>query len=223
MAKRDKQLSNSFSTGNGGGHFEAHIQASFVALMLTGGYAPCLPCWPIKEVKLQGRIDRFNTDNLIVFVEKPNIKHRRKLLGQVKHTIRITQGDETFGEVMKAAWKDFNNAALFKGRDIIALITGPLSSTDTEDVCWLLDQARHTQGADEFFRNVEQAHFSSEQKRKKLAVFQSQLTKGEQQQRDFEGGLVFVPKPLSPTWLRFGKRSGSCVIATAFPYLTVQC
>jgi hypothetical protein len=39
------------TTGNGGAHFEANIQATFVTLMLSGGYAPCLPLWPIVEIK----------------------------------------------------------------------------------------------------------------------------------------------------------------------------
>ena len=178
MSNISKQLSNSFSTGGGGGHFEAHVQTSFVTLMLTGGFAPCLPCWPIREIKLQGKIDGFDTDDLIVFVEDPSNKQKRKLIGQIKHTIHITQGDPTFGEVMQAAWNDFNNPAIFsKNKDIIVLITGPLSATDTNDVCWLLDQARHTKNKDEFFRNVKQANFSSEQKQKKLAAFQVQLKK----------------------------------------------
>ncbi len=178
MSENDKQLSNPFSTGSGGGHFEAHVQASFVILMLTGGFAPCLPSWPIREIKLQGKIDGFKTDDLIVIVEDPGNKQERKLIGQIKHTIRITQGDQTFGEVMQAAWSDFNNPTIFtKNKDIIALITGPLSATDTEDVRWLFDQARHTKNEDEFFRHVLQARFSSEQKQKKLAAFQVQLKK----------------------------------------------
>ena len=80
MATRKKQ-SNPFSTGGGGVHFEAHVQASFVALMLTGGHAPCLPCWPIKEIKLQGKIDGFDTDDLVVIVENENNKEQRKILG----------------------------------------------------------------------------------------------------------------------------------------------
>lgn len=49
MGKKGKQLSNPFSTGGGGLHFEAHVQASFVVLMLTGGFAPfafygCIIC-----------------------------------------------------------------------------------------------------------------------------------------------------------------------------------
>ncbi|NOR47854.1 MAG: hypothetical protein GQ533_07395, partial [Methanosarcinaceae archaeon] len=190
MNKNSKQLTNSFSTGGGGGHFEAHVQASFVTLMLTGGFTPCLPCWPIREIKLQGKIDGFDTDDLIVLVEEPGNEQKRKLLGQIKHTIRITQGDPTFGEVMQAAWNDFNNPALFsKNKDVIALITGPLSATDTTDVRWLLDQARHTKNEDEFFRFVEQSYFSSKQKQKKLAAFRAQLKKANNDNEVSKGDL----------------------------------
>lgn len=175
MVKK-KNLSNPFSTGGGGVHFEAHVQASFVALMLTGGYAPCLPCWPIAEIKLQNKIDGYDTDDLIVFVENPDNKERRRLLGQVKHSIAIIQRSPLFGEVMQAAWNDFNNPKVFaKGKDIIALITGPLSATDEHNVQWLLNQARHTKNVDEFFRNVEQANFSPPKSNEKLQVIQHHL------------------------------------------------
>lgn len=176
MKSKRKKLSNPFSTGGGGAHFEAHIQASFVALMLTGGHAPCLPCWPIKEIKLQGKIDGFDTDDLIVFVENSDTKERRKLIGQVKHSIAITQGSTIFGEVIQAAWVDFNNTKIFsKGKDIIALITGPLSATDEHNVQWLLSQARHTKGESEFFRNVNQSNFSPPKSGEKLNVIQHHL------------------------------------------------
>lgn len=171
-----KNLSNPFSTGGGGVHFEAHVQASFVALMLTGGHAPCLPCWPITEIKLQGKIDGFDTDDLVVVVENSNSRERRKLLGQVKHSIAITQGSALFGEVIQAAWNDFNNPKVFiKGKDIIALITGPLNATDAQNVQWLLNQARHTKNVDEFFRNVQQANFSPPKSAEKLDVIQHHL------------------------------------------------
>lgn len=175
MAKK-KKLSNPFSTGGGGVHFEAHVQASFVALMLTGGHAPCLPCWPIAEIKLQGKIDGFDTDDLVVVVENVNSKERRKLLGQVKHTIEITHRSTLFGEVIQAAWNDFNNSNMFtRDKDIIALITGPISATDAHNVQWLLNQARHTKNVDEFFRNVQQANFSPSKSSEKLEVIQHHL------------------------------------------------
>lgn len=172
-----KNLSNPFSTGGGGVHFEAHVQASFVALMLTCGNAPCLPCWPIVEIKLQGKIEGFDTDDLIVVVENPTSKEKQKLLGQIKHSISITQGSAIFGEVIQAAWNDFNNPEVFNRKnDVIALITGPLSSTDTHNVKWLLSQARHTKNVDEFLRNVRQAKFSPARSNEKLEVFQYHLT-----------------------------------------------
>lgn len=176
MMAKQKKLSNPFSTGGGGVHFEAHVQASFVALMLTGGNAPCLPCWPIAEIKLQGKIDGFETDDLVVFVENASSKERRKLLGQVKHSIAITQGSTLFGEVMQAAWNDFKDPKVFtKDKDIIALITGPLSSTDTHNVQWLLNQARHTKNVNEFYRSVQQTNFSPPKSAEKLEVIQHHL------------------------------------------------
>ncbi len=173
---KSKQLSNAFSTGGGGHLFEAHVQTSFVALMLTGGHAPCLPCWPIVEIKLQGKRDGFDTDDLVVVVENSNNNEKRKLLGQIKHSIAITLGCVRFGEVMQAAWNDFNNAELFtRDKDIIALITGPLSMTDTRNVQWLLNQSRHTKDVDEFFRNVQQANFSPPKSTEKLGVIQHHL------------------------------------------------
>jgi hypothetical protein len=171
-----KKLSNPFSTGGGGGHFEAHVQASFVALMLSGGNAPCLPCWPIVEIKLQGKIEGFDIDDLVVVVENGNNKERRKLLGQVKHRIAITKGSTLLGEVMQAALNDFRNTKLFtKNKDKIALITGPLSATDEHNVQWLLNQAKHTKNVDEFFRNVQQTNFSPSKSTEKLEVIKHHL------------------------------------------------
>ncbi len=176
MATDSKQLSNPFSTGSGGARFEANIQATFVTLMLSGGYAPCLPSWPIVEIKLQGAVAGYGTDDLIVFVENPANNDRRRLLGQVKNSIKITTMSKLFAEVIQAAWNDFNNPDVFtKGKDVIALITGPINATDTDGVNGLLEQARHTRDADEFLTQVNRAHFCSDNVRNKLAAFKVQL------------------------------------------------
>ncbi|XCN72309.1 MAG: hypothetical protein Q3M24_18705 [Candidatus Electrothrix aestuarii] len=176
MDRKTKQLSNPFSTGGGGAHFEAHILASFVVLMLSGGYAPCLPCWPITKIKPQGKIDGYDTDDLIVFVENKGTQEQRKLLGQVKHAPAFTKGDIELPGVFQAAWDDFNNPQIFKqNKDVIALITGPLSKTDFHNVHWLLNQARHTANADEFYRHVERAKFSPAKAEEKLGVIQYHL------------------------------------------------
>jgi len=177
MGKATKQLSNPYSTGSGGAHFEERVQASFVVLMLTDGFVPCLPRYPIRKIKLQGKYAGFETDDLVVFTKNKD-GDERKLLGQMKHQITISENDQVFGEVIKGAWKDFNNDNLFtKGKDVIALITGPLSTTDTYDVRTILELARHSENANEFFQKVELKNFCSEQKRKKLKAFETQLQK----------------------------------------------
>lgn len=176
MTTDSKQLSNPFSTGSGGPRFEANIQATFVTLMLSGGYAPCLPAWPIVQIKLQGKVAEYATDDLIVFVENPVNNDRRKLLGQVKNSITITAKSQLFSEVIQAAWNDFNTPAVFtKGKDVIALITGPINATDTDGVNGLLEQARHTRNADEFLTQLGRANFCSDNTRNKLAAFKAQL------------------------------------------------
>lgn len=148
MNTKSKNLSNPFSTGGGGHHFEVHVQASYVTLMLTGGYAPCLPCWPIKEVKLQGKIAGYDTDDLIITIENKDTKECSKLLGQIKHSIAITKENKVLSEVIQAAWNDFNNYKIFtKGKDVIALITGPINKTDSHNIQWLLNQARFTKSS----------------------------------------------------------------------------
>ena len=171
-----KKPSNAYSTGGGGFHFEAHVQAAFVTLMLTRGRALGLPPWPIVEIKLQGNIDGFETDDLIVIVENPVDKQQRKLLVQIKHSIAITSGSISFGEVIKDAWSDFKNPKLFaKNEDKIALITGTLSATDEHNVKWLLNQAMCTKDVNEFIRKVNQANFSPPKSSKKLQAIQHHL------------------------------------------------
>ena len=177
MSKNAKRLSNPFSTGGGGSQFEAQVQASFVALMLTGGFAPCMPNLPINKIKLQGKFDGYDTDDLIIFTQSPN-NTKRKILGQIKHTINVTEKDKIFEEVIQAAWNDFNNQSLFsKGTDVIALITGPLNASDISDTQTILDWAKQSETAEEFIKKVNLANFSSSGKQKKLKAFRTNIEK----------------------------------------------
>ena len=169
------QLSNPFSNSGGGPNFEVRVQAAFVALMLTGGFAPGLPGLPIKKIKLQGKVDGYDTDDLIVFAESLDGSQKHKMLAQIKRTVSITENNKKFREVIPAAWNDFNSSNFSKNKDIIALITGPLSATDVNDVRTILEWARHSNSADEFINKVDKVRFSSKAKQKKLQAFRTQL------------------------------------------------
>jgi len=174
--RASKQLSSPIATGGGGHTFEVHVQAAFVALLLSGGYAPCLPTWPIRQIKLQGRVDGWETDDLIVFVQRPDGPEQRRLLGQAKRTISFTSSDPDLCEVIQAAWNDFNNPKVFdQNKDVLALITGPLTRKDTRVVHWLLEQARHASDAAAFFGRVPIAQFAPPGSEVKLGVIREQL------------------------------------------------
>ena len=178
MSSKKKNLSNPFSTGSGGARFESQVQASFVALMLSDGFCPCTPTWSIQKIKLQGKYDGYDTDDLIVFTKSPTLNKEAKLLGQIKHNINITYKNKVFSEVMQAAWNDFNNSEIFKeGVDQIVLITGPLSDVIIRDVRTILEWARDSENATDFLKKVNASNFSSNSKREKLNVIRMHLKK----------------------------------------------
>jgi hypothetical protein len=167
-----KEISNPFSTGSGGPRFEVQVQSAFAALMLAGSFAPCLPCLPIRRIRLQGRQAGYATDDFIAYVADSSQPDERRLLAQIKHGISFTKSNKKFGESVAAAWKDFNDPASFtRKRDAIAIIAGPLSATDIEDTRRILDWARSCALPHEFFEKVNTTNFSSQDKREKLAVF----------------------------------------------------
>jgi hypothetical protein len=171
-----KEQSNPYSTAGGGVNFETEIQAAFAVSMITSTPAPALPNYPIEQIKLQGMIAGYETDDFIAFAKQSGSGKKAKLFAQIKHSLAITAKDTTFGEVIVAAWADFNNAKLFdRGTDSFALVTGPLSATDITNVRPILEWARHSEDADEFFSKVNAPKFSSKAKQAKLEAFRSQL------------------------------------------------
>ena len=175
MPESAKQQSNPFSTGGGGQNFETRVQAAFTVLMLSGRLGPCLPPFPITKIKLQGRYAGFNTDDFIVFSKQPETEKKAKLLAQIKHDINITAGDATFAEVIQSTWNDFSDESFDYNTDALALITGPLSATDINDVRPILEWARHSEDEEEFFTKINTPNFSSDAKRKKLEAFKTHL------------------------------------------------
>lgn len=171
-----KQLSNPYSTGSGGAFFESRVQAALASLMLSKGVCPCLPSWQIYKVKLQGKYSGFATDDVVVFAKDEQSNREAKLIAQIKHAPAITKSDVQFTDVIQSAWADFNNPTAFMyGYDALALITGPLTSSDTYDVRDMLEMARTAQDSTDFFDKIKLANFSSDEKVKKLEVFQHQL------------------------------------------------
>ncbi|MEX0805792.1 MAG: hypothetical protein WD688_21105 [Candidatus Binatia bacterium] len=169
-------VASPFSTGGGGPFFEAKVQASFLLYLLIGGRVPCLPSGTAQSIRFQGKQAGYATDDLIVAILSPHGQQHR-LLAQVKHHVVITKSDAEFRAALQDAWADFNNENVFtQGRDVLALITGPMSDRAIQHVRPLLDWARTSANSPEFLEKVNTAQFSSDQKRNYLKVFREVLT-----------------------------------------------
>jgi len=177
MSNPSKKLSNPFSTGGGGTHFESHVQAAFVVLMLTNGHPPCLPNKRISKIQLQAKVDGFNLDDMVVFLEDIDSKEEHRLLTQIKHSITISSENKIFQEVISAAWSDFRNPRNFsKSKDRMALITGPISANDIYNVRTILDWAcTPGQNYAKYFEYIGKDKFSSATKKQKLKAFSKAL------------------------------------------------
>ena len=183
MTSVTKKQSNPFSTGSGGATFEVRIQALFLLLMLTYGRIPSLSsAYKIQKIKLQGKYEGYDTDDLILNAADES-KTNANFYGQIKHEISIGDGGETvFAEVIQSAWNDFNSQSFDRRNDVIALITGPLSNTDTQNVRPLLEWARHCENSEEFLKKTGTEGFSSKVKTRKLEAFRVQLKRANDDQ-----------------------------------------
>jgi len=173
---KSTRLSSPIATSGAGVDFQAQVQATFVILMLARGFAPCLPTWVIERIKVQGKYKGYQTDDLILFATDQDTKKAARLLGQIKLDVRINKSNTELGKMLKAAWDDFNNPAVFtQETDQLALITGPLSDSDVADTRFMLEVARNSDDERDFLDKMALNFWSSGTKRDKLAVFRHHL------------------------------------------------
>jgi len=176
IQRKNEAVSNPFSTGGGGVRFEVQVMSAFATLMLADSFAPCLPCLPIRSIRLQARQAGYRIDDFVAHVSDANQTDMRRLLVQVKHGISFTQSDAEFRKTIAAAWRDFNNPAAFtRKKDAIAIIAEPLSATDVADTRRILEWVRSCDSPHEFFEKVRTTKFSSTAKREKLAAFRAHI------------------------------------------------
>lgn len=169
-----KKLASPFVTGGGGYQYEAHVQASFVLFMLLKFYSPCLPLWPIVEIKLQGKNKGYETDDFIVIVENPETNERRKLLGQSKNSFAISYKNKPFVDFINSAWNDFNNPTVFeRGKDRVVLFAKNINTADEKFINWIASQVDHTKDSDDFFSNFGISEFSPSGSDGKISIIRN--------------------------------------------------
>lgn len=165
------KLSNSFSTGNGGGNFERYVQAVFLLALLADGFSPILER-PIAQLDFQGKHLGYDTDDLIVTAEG---KGAPKLLCQIKHDIAVTKSSGLFREVITAAWSDFQKRNFHPETDKIVLATGTITKDTTSALRYIYDQAISSGDESQFVQRIQQTNFTSNITREKFDVLKATL------------------------------------------------
>ncbi|MDR3712618.1 MAG: ATP-binding protein [Puia sp.] len=145
--------SNVFSQGGGGTVFEISIQTAYFISFLLGGQVPGLPDSHITYFRQQAGSLGYETDDVLMHCEDETTQ--RRLLFQVKHQVTITADNDTFKEVVTAAWKDFNNAALFTpASDRVYLVTASLPMKVKKHLLAVLSWAKSKATVIDFLNEV---------------------------------------------------------------------
>lgn len=176
------EISNPFSTGGGGVNYEVNVQTYFVASMILGWKIMNLKADKIEKIKLQGRYEGYDTDDCIIFGDNGN-----KMLCQIKHSISITDSDKNTKEVIKGAWRDFNNSKLFdKNNDCINIIVSGLTKKDIDSIKTINAWANSCENETEFINKIYTNKFSSKEKKEKFEVIKNHLKKEKKDLSDKE-------------------------------------
>ncbi len=146
--------SNVFSQGGGGTHFEFEAQTAFMVMMLIGTFMPGSEEERIIRLRQQSGSLGYATDDVLVW-SKDKVGQERRTLAQIKHGMSITKSNEEWTKVLIAAWKDFNDPALFeKEKDRIIVIVDNLSTKERKHLKELISWAKSKSSQEDFLNEV---------------------------------------------------------------------
>jgi hypothetical protein len=159
-----------FQKGGGGTNFEQSIQTSFLTTLIIHGNAPCIANSEVIEVAFQTTNREYETDDLLAIAKSPLGQHR--LLIQAKHNISFTADNETFKEVIKAFWKDYNNTSKFdKTKDKLIVIKSGMTKDERNHLKSLFNWAVNHATEIDFISEVNRI----KGKKERLEVFRELL------------------------------------------------
>ena len=171
-----KRLASSISTSNFGGSYEARVQASYLLAMFAGSSTAVLPDAAVVELRFQGRIHRYNTDDLICTLRLDDGSTRKALL-QAKLTLNAVPSDSPFSESIIAAWYDYQDPSLFQRRRDQLVIAYSRDAGNIDTASQLTRFARGSLTSAEFVRKATAEGFSSKEQRKVFEGIKAVLAK----------------------------------------------
>ena len=167
------KISNAFSTGGGGVNFEHQVQAMFLLSLLVDGFCSAMN-EQTKSVWFQAKL-QYDVDDLAVFTYRGQAEG--KLLCQIKHSITISETNQTFQEVITAAWSDFQKDNFDRDNDRIALVTAQIAYKSQQALRFLHAQAEASGDEKQFADRVYHTNSSNDDNKKALEAIASCIEK----------------------------------------------
>ena len=158
------------SSGGQGPYFEQHVDAYWLALLLTEAVPPIVLDGTIAKVSFQAEHLGWSTDDVLV-TSRTSTGETRQLACQVKTTLTIGAGNEEFSATIVDAWKDFSSATVFRENiDAIAIVTQLGTNVVLRDFAGLLECARASSTAADFDHRLKTPGFVNAQVRTHASV-----------------------------------------------------
>ncbi len=142
------------ATGGGGEHFEQHVSAFALGLLLVRATPPVLTNTVVVEVHLQTRHLGWRTDDLLL-VGETSPGNRRMLAAQIKRTFTVSEAEEECRKTFQGMWDDFQASERFSSAsDNLAIITLHGTSALLRSFNSLLLCGRAAKDAADFYRRL---------------------------------------------------------------------
>lgn len=153
-ANRTGRVSSAAATGGVGTFFEQHVNAHWLALLLTGAIPPILLDSTVVEVRFQTEHWGHNTDDFLVIAES-SAGTRRRLAGQVKRSFTVSTSDKECKKAFIDFWTDCIGSQNFSpATDRFALVVLRGSNSLLENFAGLLNLAQSVPDDGEFERRL---------------------------------------------------------------------
>ncbi|HET6883748.1 MAG TPA: hypothetical protein VFI31_26585, partial [Pirellulales bacterium] len=148
------RVSSPSATGGAGVHFEEHVDAAFLTLLLLRGIPPVLTDCVVTGVHFQAEHLGWATDDAIV-VGTNGTGVQRRLFCQVKLSFTVSTSNDECRKAFGDFWSDFKaNAEFSAERDRFAIVVQRGTDMLLHHFVSLLDCARSSRDGDDFGRRL---------------------------------------------------------------------
>src|SRR5258708_34492760 len=149
---KPKRVASPVSTGGGGFDFERHVGGYVLAHLLLGSLPPGCGAGSVREVRFQRLYEGEPLDDLVVICD--SLEGKREFALQIKRDVVFGDSDRVFDETIRNCWVTFTSPQFSRGMDRFGIVLGLYSKEVDEHYVRVLEWARVSSTATDFWTRV---------------------------------------------------------------------